>query len=280
MRNKYIYHFLCIIASIIFIIPLVLTISNSFMLGGEITANYFRSRANDGEFLYFRLIPQKFTLEQYVSILLNTPEYLKLFWNSVSYIIPIVIGNIVVSYMTAYALFRLNSKLADFILILYTVVMLMPYQVICVPNFMILNSMDLLDTRLALILPAVFNPFGTFLLRQFFTFIPDEYIESSQICGANELQICFYMIFPLIKRGISALAIITFVEYWNMVEQPLIFLQTSGKEPLSLFLSVMVQDNAGMIFAASTFYMIPAVLFFLYYKDEFIQGIQLSSGLK
>jgi len=271
--------FVCILLSILFILPIFVTIISSFMPTGEINANYFIGTASDQYYLYLRLLPQRVSLEQYKEILILSPTYLLRFWNSVFIVAPILFGHIIVSCLTSYGLYRMNNRLAHFIILVYTIVMVLPYQATCVPNFMVIHFLGLMDTRTALVLPGVFGPFGTFLLYQFFCNIPKNYLESAQLDGAGEFRTFLYIVLPLIRNGISALAIISFVDYWNMVEQPLIYLQSSSKEPLSVFLSQLLTDSAGIIFAASTFYMLPAVLFFLRLESEFVQGVQLS-GIK
>jgi multiple sugar transport system permease protein len=109
--------------------------------------------------------------------------------------------------------------------------------------------------------------------------IPNSYIEAAQIDGARHLRIFNQIIVPLIQPGIAALVVLLFVDYWNMVEQPLIFLEDAFKQPLSLYLSSINEGARGAAFAASILYMTPMVLLFLYAESYFVEGIQLS-GIK
>lgn len=275
--SKYKFNFygiICLSISLIFCVPIFYTILSSFKSSFEIVSN-----SKEMGFLHIKIIPEMASLEQYADILIRSPQYLKLFWNSVFYAAIILPGTLCVSLFTAYALYRISGRISNLIFTIYTLVMLMPFQVVCVPNFMILSKLGLLDSGAAIILPAVFGPFGTFLMRRFLTDMSFEYIESAQIDGANEMTIALKVVFPMAKNGVAALSAITFAEYWNMVEQPLVFLKTQSKEPLSSFLAVMADKDIGIIFAASTFYLSPAALFFLYNSESFVKGIQLS-GLK
>ncbi|GJM76868.1 hypothetical protein HMSSN036_90840 [Paenibacillus macerans] len=128
-----------------------------------------------------------------------------------------------------------------------------------------------------MILPGVFAAFGVFMLRQFMLHIPYAYIEAAKMDGAGHPRIFLALILPMVKPGLAALVVLLFVDYWNMVEQPLIFLDPL-KQPLSVFLS-RLSGEWGTAFAASMLYMSPMVLLFLYAETYFIEGVQLS-GIK
>lgn len=270
-----------------FIFPLFLTVSNSFMKEMEITRNYGAIAADSADsgydqnnkFINFKFIPDEVTIGQYYSILIKKTQYLFMFWNSVILVVPIVLGQIVVSSLAAYAFAKLEFRFREGLFFLYIVVMLMPFQVTLVPNYLVFDKLGLLDNYLSIILPGVFSTFGVFLLRQFIMSIPDEYIQAARIDGAGHMSIFFKIILPLCKPGIAALAILVFIDNWNMVEQPLIFLHQICMQPLSISLSAINQGELGIAFAASSIYMIPMLLIFLYGENYLIKGIKLS-GLK
>lgn len=270
------YGFICLFTGLIFCVPVVYTVLNSFMTQAEIISNM---KPDETGFIRLRLVPQMVSLSQYAEILVKSPDYLKLFWRSVFYTVIIVTGVALISFFTAYGLYRIKGKASKIISGIYILIMLMPFQVVCVPNFIALSKLGLLDSYWAIILPAIFNPLGTFLMLRYLETVPIEYIQSAQTEGAGEFTILYKIVMPIAKNGIAALSVITFLEYWGMVEQPLVFLQTSAQEPLSSFLAVMAERDIGIVFAASTFYLIPAVLFFLYNNESFVEGIQLS-GLR
>ncbi|MNN53256.1 L-arabinose transport system permease protein AraQ [compost metagenome] len=153
----------------------------------------------------------------------------------------------------------------------------MPFQVTLVPNYLMADKLGLLHHSGVVILPGIFAAFGVFMLRQFMLHIPYAYIEAAKMDGAGHPRIFLTIILPMVKPGLAALVILLFVDYWNMVEQPLVFLDPL-QQPLSVFLS-RLSGEWGTAFAASMLYMSPMVLLFLYAETYFIEGVQLS-GIK
>ncbi len=271
-----------------FLFPLAVTITNSFMSEQEIANNYEAvtdkslSRYNDGltsPYAQFELIPDLVVFRQYYGVLIKKIQFLLMFWNSVMITFPIVIGQTVVATLAAYAFAKMKFKGRNFLFFLYIVVMLMPFQVTLVPNYIIAGKLRLLNNILSIIFPGIFSTFGVFLLKQYMEQIMDSYLEAAKVDGANELMIFLKIIVPMSKAGIAAMAILVFIDNWNMVEQPLIFLQDAAKQPLSLYLSKIIDGEMGLAFAASTIYMLPMLLNFLYTQKYLLEGIRLS-GIK
>jgi len=283
--KKIITYILLIIISAVMIFPVIFMAANSFMDENEVLQTYsvFNDSSEDEnreiEFIKFRLIPRMATLMQYYHTLLRDPTFLIMFWNSVFITVPILILQIIVSVIGGYAFAKFKFPFRDQIFFMFIIVMLMPYQVTLVPNYIILNKLNLLGSYLAIILPGAFSTFGVFLLRQFMISIPDEYSEAAKVDGAGYIKIFSKVIVPQCKGGIASLAILSFIDNWNMVEQPLIFLKDSYKYPMSIFLSYINQTQLGIAFACGILYMLPAVLIFLYGEEYLIKGIQLS-GIK
>lgn len=280
--------FLLSILALISILPLLLTFVNSFMSESEITAHFGMitalSKTTDsaGELKVYasiKLIPDVVTLRQYYEILVKKPQYLLMFWNSVKIVIPVVLGQLIVASTAAYAFAKFKFKGKNFILSIYIIVMMMPFQVTLVPNYLIAHKLRLIGDYSSIILPGIFSAFGVFLLKQHMEEISYSYIEAARVDGANQWDIFRLVIIPMSKTGLWALVILLFIDYWNMVEQPLIFLKDAIKMPLSIFLSSINDGERGVAFASSTLYMLPMVLIFLYGENYLIEGIQLS-GLK
>ena len=268
--------------AIIYILPLIITFSNSLMSSGEIIRNYSSEGGilQEGKkFIDMNLVPGSVTLSQYDQILFRSPFYLNMFWNSVKITIPVVIGQLIVSSMAAYAFTVLRFKYKEALFFTYIIVMLLPLQVTLMPNYVIADMLHMTDSYLAIILPGIFNPFGVFLLRQFMKTIPDAYIESAQIDGAGHFRIFIGIILPMVKSGLASVAMLTFVDYWNLIDQAVIFIRDSNAQPMSLFLARINQERMGISFASSCFYVLP-VLIILFYGQEYLkEGIGLS-GLK
>lgn len=281
-KKSFIYVILFIIG-IIYIFPFILTFLNSFMTQEEVLRNYSTEAGffdeNNTKYINMKLIPFKITLEQYSQVLTKTPIYLKMFVNSLKITIPVVFGQLVVSSMAAYAFNTLTFKFKQPLFFSYIIVMLLPLQVTLVPNYIMADILGISQSYLAIILPGIFNPFGVFLLYQYMKTIPIGYIESAKIDGANDMYIFLKIILPMIKSGIASLAMLTFIDYWNLVDQAIVFIKEIYNEPLSVFLSRINQEQMGVIFASSCFYAVPVLLILFYGQNYLKDGIQLS-GLK
>ncbi|WP_339322444.1 carbohydrate ABC transporter permease [Paenibacillus sp. FSL W8-0194] len=274
------------VIALVLISPIVITFTNSLMTEQEIRINYGLigqmnevTSGRDGSFANLKLIPDKVSFAQYGKLFIDNPKYLTMFWNSVFMVVPIIAGQTIVGALAAYAFSKLKFRGRDSMFLVYVMTMLMPFQVTLVPNYIMVDKLGMLNSTNAIIVPGIFAAFGVFMLRQFMLDIPYAYIEAAKIDGAGHLRIFMTMIIPMIKPGLAALVILLFVDYWNMVEQPLIFLDDPFKQPLSVFLSRIKDSDRGIAFAASMLYMAPMVLLFLYAESYFIEGIQLS-GVK
>lgn len=274
--------------ALVFLMPTVLTITNSFMSTTEISANYgqiFSNASADAktyiaEKVNLKFIPDMVSFGQYKTAFITSPAYLLKFWNSVILTLPVVVGQIIVAAGASYCFARNRSKLSNLIFFIYIILMLMPYQVTLVPNYLVAEWLHILDTRWAIILPGIFAPFAVFILTKFMRRIPNAIVEAAKLDGANEFQIFTRVFLPLCKGTIYSVAILVFIDYWNMVEQPLILLGDSEMHPLSVFLSKVNTSDAGLAFAVATIYMIPTMLIFLYSEDYLVEGIAYSGGIK
>jgi multiple sugar transport system permease protein len=270
-----------------FFLPVLVSVTNSFMSGFEITNRYADSilpgnihrllaAAPRFHFVDMALVPGWVSLEQYAALLFDA-AYLRKYWNSILITLPVVAGQLCIAVPAAYALEIGAWKHKEKLFFVYMLIMLMPLPVMLVPQFVLANFFEMEDSVFAVILPAFFNPFGVFLLRQFFKTLPVDCIEAAKIDGAGHFVILFAVVTPLVKPAAAALAILVFADYWNVVEQAVVFIADARWEPLSVFLSKM--GNTESIFAASCFYMLPALLMFLYGQEYLAEGIQLS-GIK
>ncbi len=294
-----------IIAAVMFLMPTVLTIANSFMTSTEISANYgsmFGNMTEDkktfiSENVNLKFIPDKVTFAQYKAVLILNSDYLLKFWNSVILTVPITVFQILLAVLTSYGFSRYPNKFKSIIFFAYIILMIMPYQVTLVPNFLVADKLtlfklhfensaltvekfNLLGTRWAIILPAIFSPFSIFLLTKVMRRIPVSYVEAAKLDGAGELQILTKIYVPLCKSALVSIAMLVFIDYWNMVEQPLVMMNDSDMHPLSVFLSQINTSDVGLAFAVGTVYMVPTILMFLYGEDYLVEGIAYSGGIK
>ena len=286
-RLRLVTFFLAILA-LVFLIPIVFTVCNSFMTETEITANYGMvfenvqegSKPYISEAVNLKFIPDQVTFDQYLTVLLKSPDYLFKFWNSMILVVPIVVFQLLVALLAAYGFTRYRGRVREIIFFSYIILMLMPYQVTLVPNFLVSEWFNILDTNWAIWLPGIFSPFAVFLLTKYMRRIPFGILEAAKVDGAGEWQIFRYICVPLCKGALTSVAILVFIDYWNMVEQPLILLSDSDMHPLSVFLSKINSGEIALAFAVASIYLIPTLLVYLYGEDYLVEGIAYQGGLK
>ena len=280
---------LLLVIAFAFLAPTILTISGSFFTQAELSSNYgmiFEGAGSGGSYVSektnLKFIPDQVSFKQYFTVLFLSPEYLFKFWNSVKYTLPIVIFQTVVACLAAYGFTRYRSKGRQLILFMYIILMLMPYQVTLVPNRLVSEWLGIYGTSWAIILPGVFSPFAVFLLTKSMRRVPTAVIEAAKLDGCSELQIFFKIYMPLCKNIIYSVMILVFIDYWNMVEQPLILLGSKNEDmyPLSIFLSKINSGEVGIAFAVAVIYMIPTLLIFLYGEQYRVEGIAHSGSVK
>lgn len=276
---------ICAVFAVLFLLPTVLTITNSFMAESEIQSNYgmIFSTTSGGyvsETVNLKFIPDKVTLSQYITGLIKSPEYLLKFWNSIILVAPIVVFQVVVASVAAYSFTRWRGKVRSGIFFFYVILMLMPYQVTLVPNYLVSEWLGIINTRWSIILPGIFAPFSVFLLTKYMRRIPYSLIEAAKVDGAGDWAIFTKICMPQCRAAIFSVAILVFIDYWNMVEQPLILLQDADSQPLSVFLSSINAGEIGLAFAMATVYMIPSLLIFLAGEEYLVEGIANSGSVK
>ena len=276
------------IFAITFLLPTVLTVTNSFMSQTELSANYgpvFDS-LKGGATTYvadkvtLKFIPDTVSFSQYATVLFKSPEYLLKFWNSVILVVPIVIGQVAVAALAAYSFMRYRGRAREILFFVYIILMLMPYQVMLVPNYLVADWTGLLNTRWSIILPGIFAPFSVFLLTKFMRRIPSSLIEAAKLDGASEWRIFTRICLPQCRSALYSIAILVFIDYWNMVEQPIILLSDPDKQPLSVYLSTINAGEVGIAFAVAVIYMIPSLLIFLHGEEYLVDGITHSGSVK
>ena len=278
---------LAAVFAFMFLMPTVLTITNSFMTQSEITANYGQvfQNATDGksfikDTINLKFIPDKVSFSQYFTVLLKSPDFLYKFWNSVILVAPIGLAQLMVASVAAYGFTRWRGKVRDTIFFAYVILMLMPYQVTLVPNYLVSDFLGLLNTRWAIILPGAFAPFSVFLLTKSMRRIPVSLIESAKLDGAGEWHIFWNICLPQCRSALYSIAILVFIDYWNMVEQPLILLPDASQQPLSVYLSQINAGEIGIAFAAAVVYMVPGLLMFLHGEAYLVEGITYAGSVK
>ena len=285
--GRFIVFITCLIFAVAFLLPTVLTVTNSFMTESEIESNYGQvfgpvraGKTYIAEKVNLKFIPDKVSFSQYITVLLKSPDYLLKFWNSVILVVPITLLQLVIASVAAYGFTRWRGKIRAAIFFFYVILMLMPYQVTLVPNYIVSDFLGILYTRSAIILPGAFAPFSVFLLTKYMRRIPVSLIEAAKLDGASEFYIFFRVCLPQCRAALYSIALLVFIDYWNMVEQPLVLLKDETQQPLSVYLSSINAGEVGLAFAVATIYMVPTLLLFLHGEDYLVEGIAHQGSVK
>lgn len=259
--------------------PVLMLVSGSLADGLE-----WRQRAagylyDTQEYISWRWIPDYPTLEHYKRLLFYSPAFFKLFWNSIGMTGGILLGQLLIAVPAAwaFAVYRFRGK--GVLFSLYVILMLLPFQVTMLSKYLVLQNAGLINTRWAVVLPAIFSTFPVFLIYRSFAGIPAELLEAARVDGAGEWQSFVRVGLPVAQSGILAAMILSFLESWNMMEEPLTFLQDKSLWPLSLYLPEIAMDQAGYACGASVITLAVSLFVFAIFHDALEQGI-ITSGLK
>jgi multiple sugar transport system permease protein len=268
--------FLIVIISFVVLMPIVLTILYSFEAPAWIT-HYFNqfNEKFPKQPIRTKVLPVSLSLGQYYNFLLQKPQYLKYMFNSLWYTSAIIIGQILVAPMAAFVFSKFRFRFINGLFFLYIVIMMLPFQAVMIPNYIALNNFGLLNTSWSLILPAIFSPFAVFLLCQYMKSVSDEILEAARIDGAGNFQLFTHIMMPLVKPGVAAMIVLSFAENWNMIEQPLLFINDYWLYPLSFILSNLDMASMNEVFAGAVIFMMPVVILFFIYHDDIISDIEL-----
>ena len=171
----------------------------------------------------WHLLPDWPTLEPLLTLLLDTPQFFVMFWNSIGQSVAQVAGNLLVGAPAAWAISRLRFRGRSMVRGLYIVLMLLPFQVTMVPSYLVLRQFGLLDTPWAIILPGIFSTFPVFIMERGFDTVPREVLESASIDGANQWQRFWRIGIPLGIPGLISALTLGFLDAWNAIEQPMTF---------------------------------------------------------
>ena len=255
--------------SVIIVIPYIWMLSNSFKTTQETLTDPMH------------IIPLKPTLDGYIKVLTKSP-FFKWLWNScfVTGINTLVI--LFTSSITGYVFARFKFKGRNFLFAMLMFTMMVPAQVTMITTFIIIDGTGLYNSVWALIIPSFVNVFGIYLCKQYCEEIPADLIESARIDGAGNFRIYKDIVLPQIRPALGALAIFTFMEYWNDYLHPLIYLSSTDNMTLPLALSYFSTQHStdlSATMAASALIMIPAAIVFIIFQKQFIKGLSMT-GMK
>ncbi len=267
--KKVFFYLLLIFWTIIFIYPFL------WMLVATI-----RPEAEIGS---FGIIPSQLSLHSYQQVFAKIP-ILRAFLNSIVVAFSVTAGVLVFCSVIGYALSRLHFKGRDFIFFMVLFTMMIPFQIILIPLYILMVKLGWVNSYLALIVPWLVSALGIVLFRQFFQSIPQDLIDAARIDGCNELQIIFRIIWPNSVPTLITVGILTFMTTWNEVLWPLIVIRDRGLMTMPQLVTIFAvggqaESQLGVQLAAATLLALPVVVSYTYFQRYFIESMA-TSGLK
>ena len=209
-------------------------------------------------------------------------KFLLAFANSTLVALAVTALQIITSALAGYALARLKFRGREAVLLVILATLVIPFQLLVIPIFIILKWGHLINTYWALILPTAANGFGIFLMRQYFATIPIELEEAAALDGANRWQILTYIMLPLSRPALVTLFLFTFIGEWNDLFKPLVFTTRPELRTVQLALAEFQEEftnSWSLLMAAVVIATVPVVILFLIGQRQFIQGIG-TTGIK
>ncbi len=238
----------------------------------------------ESEILHFEsLLPQRWTLDNFRTVLGNAEEIPIAHWFFNSFLISgsVTLLVLAVSSLSAFALARLNPPGRRWLFPMLLATMMVPGQILLVPVYLILNALGWLDTPLALIVPAGAGAFGVFLLHQFFVDLPRELEESAALDGAGAFGLFWHVALPLARPALSTLGIFTFIGSWNDFLAPMVFLDSLDRYTLPVGIALFQTSYAsdyGLTFAVSVFCTLPVIVAFLLFQKQIVRGLSFTGS--
>ena len=213
------------------------------------------------------------TLMGYYQVFLAQSQYLFRFWRSLALTLIIAAGQLTASVLAGYGFAKCKFRGRDTIFFLLMVLMIMPLQVTLVPNYIMLDEMELLDTYYALVLPMIFVPLGTFIMTQCFKAVPSDILDAARLDGCGTMGVILRILTPMNKSGLVCTAMLSFLDGWNMVEQPIVYLKDFAQYPISVSLASTSPGEPIIQMVCCVLVVLPPLFLFAYYKEELVKGV-------
>jgi ABC-type glycerol-3-phosphate transport system permease component len=215
----------------------------------------------------------------------DTPGgFARIYLNSIFVSTTVTVGVLILASLTSYILAKHHFPGRNFFFLLFIASMMVPWQVMLIPSYLIMRDFGWINTFQALIIPALPKAFVVFFLRQYMLSLPDELLDAARIDGAGELRIWWQVVLPLCRPALVAMGIFMFLGEWNNFVWPLIVMQSAENRTLPLALSLMNSTMSsattmGVIMSATLLVSLPTLIVFIIFQKQFVQGIALT-GLK
>ena len=267
--GKIVKYLVIILVSLTMVLPFVWMLSASLKAETEIFG------------FPIKWIPETFQWDNYTKVWTTVPFGLY-YLNTLKIAVITTVLVVINSSLAGYAFAKIKFPESNRLFFIYIATMMIPYQVMMIPQFMLMNQLGLVNTHWALIILGTFNPFGVFLFRQFFLSIPDELLEAARIDGLSEFGIYWRIIMPLSKPAIATLVIFSFMHAWNDFLGPLIYLTSDHLYTLQLGIQHFITEyntEYSLLMAAAVSAIVPTIIVYFLAQDHFIKGVA-NTGIK
>ena len=212
----------------------------------------------------------------YYDVFWAQSQYMLRFWRSLGVCLCVGLGQLFVSVLAGFGFAKCRFPGRNAIFFGLMILMVLPVQVTLVPNYIMMGQLGLLDSYLALILPLIFAPLGAFILRQSFASIPDSIIDAAMLDGCGILTIIMQIAMPMNISGLVCAFLLSFLDAWNMVEQPIAYLRDFNNYPLSVALAYVPPTNIAIHLVCCILVVLPCFLLFAFFNQELVEGITLA----
>lgn len=254
-------------------LPLLLMVSASFMPEDELLWRYLSPLGIGKAPVRAALLPSYPSWEALAELLFRSPGFFVMFWNSCIQVFPMLLGQLFVGAPAAWAFARFSFPGKRLLFCLYILLMVLPFQVTQVSNYLVLDKLGLLNSHWAMILPGIWSTFPVFIMTRSFEAVPKALLEAACLDGAGEGEAFFLVGIPVGYPGIVTALLLGFIDGWNALEQPMAYLRDKSLWPLALYLPDIVEDKAAVAFAAGLIMMMPPVLLYLNGQGELEEGV-------
>ncbi|MFC4321557.1 carbohydrate ABC transporter permease [Litchfieldia salsa] len=269
--SKIIITILVFFVSLLFLLPFAWMLSTSF----KIEADVFT--------FPIQWIPERWNgINNFKEVWFGQFPFYIYYWNSIKVAVATTVVSCTVSAMAAYGFSKVNFPAGKWLFIIVLATYMVPPQASLVPQFILYRNIGLFDSHLGLVLLGSFSVLGTFMLRQFFMGIHNEYIEAAKIDGAGHWRIFWFIALPIVRPAIATYAILRFIWTWNDYQNPLIFLRTDSLYTIQLAMQKFTTINGefySLIMAAAVSAILPLLIIFVIGQKQVIDGIALG-GVK
>lgn len=261
----------------------IITIIALFPLVSLLVASFQPASVLMRDGLTFLINPAELNLDSYVAIFSEqASEYWRWYGNSLAISAILIVLSLFFSSMVGYALAMYNFKGVKIIFLLVLITLMIPFEILMLPLYQLMNDLNIMNTYMAVILPMIVAPILVFFFRQYALGLPKDLMESARIDGCSEFGIFFRIMVPLMVPSFAAMAILQGLMSWNNFLWPLVVLRTSDMFTLPVGLATLLTpygDNYELLFAGSLLTVVPIVILFLLFQRFFISGLTVG-GVK